>query len=61
MKTLSTTATVINREGYIQNEGVEVCDHGNTISIGSTKHNKCDLVIGTTVISSEISGWSVLL
>jgi hypothetical protein len=61
METISTTATVINSDGYVEKEQVTVCDLGETISIGCTEHNKFDLVIGSTIISSEISGWSVLL
>jgi hypothetical protein len=61
MKTLSITATVINSDGYVEAEQVTVCDLGETITIGCTEHNKSDLVIGHTIISSEISGWSVLL
>jgi len=61
MKTLSITATVINSDGYVEAEQVTVCDLGETITIGCTEHNKSDLVIGNAIISSEISGWSVLL
>jgi hypothetical protein len=61
MKILSTTATVINSDGYVEAEQITVCDLGETITIGCTEHNKSDLVIGHAIISSEISGWSVLL
>lgn len=60
MKTLSTNATVIDRAGYIQSQFVQVCDFGDTISIGSTEHCKNDLTISCDKIES-IHGWTVLL
>jgi hypothetical protein len=57
---LSSSATVFDRDGYRQREGVKVCDFGDTISIGSTVHNKSDLVSTETTITS-IHGWEVEL
>lgn len=57
---LSTSASVLDREGYIQQQGVEVCDFGDTITIGATEHNKSDLTITGDSITS-IHGWAVQL
>lgn len=57
---LSTSAIVFDREGYIQHQGVQVCDFGDTLSIGATEHDKSDLTITADSITS-IHGWTVQL
>lgn len=57
---LSTSAIVFDREGYIQHQGVQVCDFGDTITIGATEHSKSDLTITDTTITS-VHGWEVQL
>ena len=59
--TLSKKATLLDSDGYIQKNDVEVCDHGDTISINGTEHLKSDLLISSETIESKISGWSVAM
>ena len=55
MKHITKSATVFAADGYIQNLGVTVIDHGDTVSIGATNHAKEDLIITPTNIMSRIA------
>ncbi len=57
---LSTSATIYNANGYVQQSGIKVRDLGDTISIGATEHNKSDLSITPDTIES-VHGWMVKL
>jgi len=58
MTTITTCATIYNVHGFITAEQVEICDHGDTISIGVAEHNKSDLEITASSITSKIAAWS---
>lgn len=60
MHTITTSATIFDDEGFIAAENVTIRDHGDTISIESTEHNKSDLTIGENNLISEIAGWSAI-
>ena len=60
MKTISTTATVLDAQGYITAQDATVVDHGDTISINGAEHLKSDLTITGEKIGST-HGWEVLL
>jgi len=60
MKTITTNATIYDDCGFIAAENVTICDHGDTVSIASTEHDKSDLTISGGSIMSEISGWSAI-
>jgi hypothetical protein len=57
---LSTSAIVFDRDGYIKTQGVQVCDLGDTVTIGATEHSKSDLTIAADSITS-VHGWIVKL
>jgi hypothetical protein len=61
METITTNGILINGEGYIESHGVTVIDHGDTISIGSTEHDKEGLIFGRDYIESKTSGWKINL
>ena len=60
MITITTSATIFDDEGFIAAENVTIFDHGDTISIESTEHDKKDLTIGENNLISEIAGWSAI-
>jgi len=63
MKPITTSATVYNEQGIATAHNVAIHDFGDTVSIGSTEHNKGDLVIADREISpkgsDEKTMWSV--
>jgi len=59
MKTITTKAKQYDEDGYIQKEGVTVCDLGDTITIGVTEHSKSDLITTEGKIDSKTAGWTV--
>jgi len=61
MTTLSTSATSYDNQGYQTASGLEVIDHGDSIQVGATLHNKDDLTISTDRITSKLTGWEVVL
>lgn len=67
MKTLSNSATIINRDGYVTERGVTVIRHDETkdrvatIQIARTEHRVDDLVITDDRIVSKRAGWEVVL
>jgi hypothetical protein len=60
MKTITTTATVLDAQGYITAQNATVVDHGDTISIDGAEHLKSDLTITEEKIES-IHGWEAFL
>lgn len=56
MKTVSDSATAFDAQGYIQNHGVTVIDHGDTISIGACEYPKGELEIADGQITVIASG-----
>lgn len=58
---ISRQAQVYDARGYLQQSGVQVCDHGDTISIGATEHPKDNLEISAERIVSRTHGWEVVL
>lgn len=57
MTTITAYATIYNVQGFMTAEQVEICDHGNTVSIGSAEHNKSDLDITANTITPKIAAW----
>lgn len=60
MQTITTSATIFDDEGFIAAVNVTIRDHGDTISIESTVHDKKDLTIKENNLISEIAGWSAI-
>jgi hypothetical protein len=59
VKTITNKGTQYNDHGYIQSEGVAVCDLGSTVTIGATEHKKSDLIMTDGKIESKTANWSV--
>lgn len=55
---ITETATCYDAQGQITQTGVQVCDHGDRISIGATSHRKDELEIKSNEITS-VNGWSL--
>ena len=58
-RTITTAATVYDRDGFIQHQGATVLDCGDTIGINRTEHAKDDLDIKAGEIASKLGGWRV--
>ncbi len=61
MKTLSDSATCYDNQGYQTQSGITVIDHGGTIQIGATLHNKDDLTFADQEIESNMAKWRIVL
>jgi len=57
--TITTSATLFDAQGYIQQHGVEISDHGDTIGINGSEHLKSDLIIEDNKITSTLAGWEL--
>lgn len=61
MKVISCKATILDREGYITQQGVTVIDAGDIIGIGACTYPRHELEISAERIVSKIAGWEVAL
>lgn len=62
MRILSTNAATYNEDGYMQQTGLTVIDHGETLTIGNSGEiSKNDLIIIGGLITSKVSTWQVTL
>ena len=59
MKTITTKATIYDAQGYKQESGATITDHGDTLGIGRGEHLKSDLEITENMIESKLAGWTV--
>jgi hypothetical protein len=58
MTIITTSALILDSQGFITAQNVEICDYGDAISIGSALHAKCDLGITGDRITSTVAGWA---
>lgn len=58
MKSIKNTvrATLFDAQGYIQNHGVIIIDHGDTVSIGRSEYPKDEITIESNKITGN-AGW----
>ena len=56
MKTITKSATSFNADGYIQQHGITIIDHGDTVSIGRAEYPKDELAIEPNKITGR-AGW----
>jgi predicted nuclease with RNAse H fold len=67
MKTLSRTARLYDRSGYLQKSGVTVIEHPETdklaaiISVNGAEHRRDDLEVAADRIRHKSAGWEVVL
>lgn len=58
MTTITRSATSFDAQGYIQEHGVTIIDHGDTVSIGRAEYPKDELTIEDNKITG-LAGWSL--